>query len=44
MLSAFKIKGMYYFDKRQGEMKYRLLAIAPIVEIDAKTKCSIRES
>ena len=42
-IKSFQIKGMYYFDKRQGEMKYRLLAIAPLVEIDAKTKCSIRE-
>ena len=24
------IKGVWYFDKRQGEMKYRLLAIAPM--------------
>ena len=29
-ISAFKIKGMWYFDKRQGELKYRLLAIAPL--------------
>ncbi|MGB0890793.1 MAG: gliding motility protein GldN [Flavobacteriaceae bacterium] len=43
-IKSFKIKGMYYFDKRQGEMKYRLLAIAPLVEIDAKTKCSIEEA
>ena len=27
---AYKIKGMWYFDKRQGEAKYRLLAIAPM--------------
>ena len=27
----YHIKGMYYFDKRQGELKYRLLGIAPVV-------------
>ena len=27
---GFKIKGMWYFDKRQGELKYRLLGIAPV--------------
>lgn len=27
---GYKIKGMWYFDKRQGELKYRLLAIAPM--------------
>ncbi len=29
-ITAYKIKGMWYFDKRQGELKYRLLAIAPL--------------
>jgi gliding motility associated protien GldN len=29
-ISGYKVKGMWYFDKRQGEMKYRLLGIAPI--------------
>jgi gliding motility associated protien GldN len=29
-ITAFKIKGMWYFDKRHGEQKYRLLAIAPL--------------
>lgn len=28
-ISAYLIKGLWYFDKRQGEMKYRLLGIAP---------------
>jgi gliding motility associated protien GldN len=28
-ISEYLIKGFWYFDKRQGEMKYRLLAIAP---------------
>ncbi|UGU17324.1 gliding motility protein GldN [Sinomicrobium kalidii] len=26
----YHIKGMWYFDKRQGELKYRLLGIAPV--------------
>ena len=29
-IEGFKIKGLWYIDKRQGEMKYRLLAIAPV--------------
>ncbi|MEH6682178.1 MAG: gliding motility protein GldN [Sediminicola sp.] len=29
-LEEFLIKGMWYFDKRQGELKYRLLGIAPV--------------
>jgi len=29
-ISGFKIKGFWYFDKRQGELKYRLLAICPV--------------
>ncbi|MCF6351034.1 MAG: gliding motility protein GldN [Flavobacteriaceae bacterium] len=29
-IEGFKIKGLYYFDKRQGEVKYRLLGIAPV--------------
>lgn len=29
-VTGFMIKGMWYFDKRQGELKYRLLAIAPM--------------
>lgn len=28
-IKEYHIKGMWYFDKRQGEMKYRLLGIAP---------------
>lgn len=26
----YHVKGMWYFDKRQGELKYRLLGIAPV--------------
>ncbi|MFP2997161.1 gliding motility protein GldN [Spongiivirga sp. MCCC 1A20706] len=29
-IEAFHVKGVWYFDKRQGEMKYRLLGIAPV--------------
>ncbi|WP_298767139.1 gliding motility protein GldN [uncultured Polaribacter sp.] len=29
-VAGYKIKGMWYFDKRQGELKYRLLALAPM--------------
>jgi len=29
-VQEFRIKGIWYFDKRIGEMKYRLLAIAPV--------------
>ncbi len=29
-VQGYMIKGMYYFDKRQGELKYRLLALAPM--------------
>ncbi|RSK39959.1 type IX secretion system ring subunit PorN/GldN [Mangrovimonas spongiae] len=28
-ISAYLVKGLWYFDKRQGELKYRLLGIAP---------------
>lgn len=30
-VQAYRIRGYWYFDKRQGELKYRLLAIAPMV-------------
>ena len=29
-IREYHIKGLWYFDKRQSEMKYRLLAIAPV--------------
>ena len=29
-IDQYLIKGTWYFDKRQGELKYRLLAIAPV--------------
>ena len=30
-VDAYKIVGYWYFDKRQGELKYRLLGICPVV-------------
>ena len=30
-VNAYKIVGYWYFDKRQGEMKYRLLGLCPVV-------------
>jgi len=29
-IAGLKIKGVWYFDKRQGELKYRLLGVAPV--------------
>lgn len=29
-VGGYMLKGMWYFDKRQGEMKYRLLGLAPM--------------
>lgn len=29
-VKGYRIKGYWYFDKRQGEMKYRMLAICPV--------------
>ena len=29
-IEGFRIKGVWFFDKRQGELKYRLLGIAPL--------------
>ncbi len=36
-IQGFKIKSVWYFDKRQGEMKARILGIAPIAP-DVQTK------
>ncbi|WP_369048609.1 gliding motility protein GldN [Tenacibaculum sp. UWU-22] len=30
LVQGYMLKGVWYFDKRQGELKYRLLAIAPM--------------
>lgn len=29
-INEYHLKGLWYFDKRQGELKYRLLGIAPV--------------
>jgi len=29
-IAEYKVKGLWYFDKRQGELKYRLLGLAPV--------------
>jgi len=29
-ITEYRVKGMWYFDKRLGELKYRLLGIAPV--------------
>lgn len=39
---GYKIKGYWYFDKRQGELKYRLLGLCPMVP-DVYTKGSEEE-
>ena len=31
----YKIKGLWYFDKRQSELKYRLLGICPVIKKNA---------
>ncbi|EAZ95629.1 hypothetical protein FBBAL38_08005 [Flavobacteria bacterium BAL38] len=36
-VNAYKIVGYWYFDKRQGELKYRLLGISPVI-IDVFSK------
>ncbi len=45
-IEGFKIKGLWYFDKRQGELKYRLIALAPVapdVQIMAREDLDISE-
>ena len=41
-VTGFMIKGIWFFDKRQGELKYRLLGIAPMGE-DVKKKGTVAE-
>jgi gliding motility associated protien GldN len=36
LVTGYTIKGMWYFDKRHGELRYRLLALAPM-SIDVQT-------
>lgn len=42
-VSMYKIVGTWYFDKRQGELKYRILGICPMA-VDALTKLRIGEA
>ena len=45
-IEGFKIKGLWYFDKRQGELKYRLIALAPVapdVQVMAREDLDISE-
>jgi gliding motility associated protien GldN len=42
-ISFYHIKGMWYFDKIQGEMRYRLLGLAPVGD-DVRTKGTSVES
>lgn len=36
-ISGYKVKGFWYFDKRQSELKYRLMAICPLA-LEAREK------
>ena len=36
-VNGYRIKGFWYFDKRQSELKYRLLAICPVA-VEARDK------
>ena len=37
-VTEYRIKGLWYFDKRQGELKYRLIAICPMIIQAADTR------
>jgi len=44
-IEGFRIKGMWFFDKRQGELKYRILALAPVApDIRAKNNDAVSNS
>ncbi len=30
-VKEYRIKGLWYFDKRQGELKYRMIALCPVI-------------
>jgi gliding motility associated protien GldN len=32
-ISGYRIKGYWYFDKRQGELKYRLIGLCPVAPV-----------
>lgn len=42
-VKGYRIKGYWYFDKRQGELRYRLIGIAPMA-VDASLKAEIELS
>lgn len=42
-VASYKIVGTWYFDKRQGELKYRILGICPMA-IDALSKLRMGDS
>lgn len=42
-LQGYRIRGIWYFDKRQGELRYRLLGICPMV-VDAYAKSTGNEN
>ncbi|QYJ67195.1 type IX secretion system ring protein PorN/GldN [Flavobacterium litorale] len=42
-VAAYRIVGTWYFDKRQGELKYRILGICPMA-VDALSKLRMGES
>lgn len=42
-VASYKIVGTWYFDKRQGELKYRILGICPMA-VDALSKLRMGES
>lgn len=46
-IDGYRIKGIWYFDKRQGEMSYRILALAPMapdVQILGREEMASEES
>src|SRR5690606_16549005 len=42
-VTKYMIEGYWYFDKRQGELKYRMIGICPMA-VDALTKMRMGES
>ena len=36
-IRQYRIKGTWYFNKRQGELKYRLLGLSPVIQPDVYT-------
>ncbi|MEC4114486.1 type IX secretion system ring subunit PorN/GldN [Myroides pelagicus] len=42
-VTDYRIKGLWYFDRNEGQLKYRLLGIAPVV-VDIYTKGTAHEN